>query len=38
MALIKTQRFDAEDILFAKGPEDGEKHLIELATGESDEI
>ena len=34
----KNTKIDAEDILFAKGPEDGEKHLIELSTGESDEI
>ncbi len=34
----KNTKIDAEDILFAKGPEDGEKHLIELATGESKEI
>jgi uncharacterized protein with PhoU and TrkA domain len=34
----KNTRIDAEDILFAKGPEDGEKHLIELATGQSNEI
>ena len=29
---------DLHDILFAKGPEDGEKHLIELAKGKSNEI
>ena len=34
----KNTKIDAEDILFAKGPEDGEKHLIELAIGKSDEI
>ena len=34
----KNTRIDSEDILFAKGPEDGEKHLIDLATGKSDEI
>ena len=34
----KNTRIDPEDILFAKGPEDGEKHLIELATGRSNKI
>ena len=34
----KNTKIDVEDILFAKGPEDGEKHLIELAIGKSDEI
>jgi len=34
----KKTRIDAEDILFAKGPEDGEKHLIELAQGKTKEI
>lgn len=34
----KNTRIDAEDILFAKGPEDGEAHLIELADGLTDEI
>ncbi len=34
----KNTKIDPNDILFAKGPEDGEKHLIELATGESNEI
>ena len=34
----KNTRIDKDDILFAKGPEDGEKHLIELATGLSTEI
>ena len=34
----KNTRIDSEDTLFAKGPEDGEKHLIDLATGKSDEI
>lgn len=29
----KNTRIDPGDILFAKGPEDGEKHLINLATG-----
>jgi uncharacterized protein with PhoU and TrkA domain len=34
----KNTMIDAEDILFAKGPEDGEEHLIALATAKSDEI
>ena len=34
----KNTKIDPEDILFAKGPEDGEKHLIDLATGRSNEI
>jgi len=34
----KNTKIDPGDILFAKGPEDGEKHLIELATGETHEI
>jgi len=34
----KNTTIDAEDILFAKGPEDGESHLIALADGSSDEI
>ena len=34
----KNTRIDADDVLFAKGPEDGEKHLIELATGKSNKI
>ena len=34
----KNTRIDSEDILFAKGPEDGEKHLIDLATGKTDKI
>jgi len=34
----KNTKIDSEDILFAKGPEDGEKHLIELATGKTSEI
>jgi uncharacterized protein with PhoU and TrkA domain len=29
----KNTKIDPEDILFAKGPEDGEKHLIGLTTG-----
>ena len=34
----KNTRIDSNDILYAKGPEDGEKHLIELATGTSKDI
>ena len=34
----KNTRIDAGDILFAKGPEDGEKHLIDLAAGITTEI
>ena len=34
----KNTRIDAGDILFAKGPEDGEKHLINLAAGKTQEI
>jgi uncharacterized protein with PhoU and TrkA domain len=34
----KNTKVDAGDILFAKGPEDGEKHLIDLATGKTKEI
>jgi len=34
----KKTRIDSGDILFAKGPEDGEKHLINLATGETNTI
>jgi uncharacterized protein with PhoU and TrkA domain len=34
----KNTRIDPGDILFAKGPEDGEKHLIELASGKTREI
>ena len=34
----KKTRIDPGDILFARGPEDGEKHLIDLAAGESREI
>jgi len=34
----KRTRIDSEDILFAKGPEDGESHLIELAEGKTQEI
>ena len=31
-------RIDTDDILFAKGPEDAEKHLINLASGKTKEI
>jgi len=34
----KNTKIDPGDILFAKGPEDGEKHLVELASGKSREI
>ena len=34
----KNTMIDPGDILFAKGPEDGEKHLIELANGQTNEI
>jgi len=34
----KKTRIDPGDILFAKGPEDGEKHLIELAKGKNNKI
>ena len=34
----KNTKIDPNDILFARGPEDGEKHLIELVKGESKEI
>jgi uncharacterized protein with PhoU and TrkA domain len=34
----KNTRIDTGDILFAKGPEDGEKHLINLASGKTKEI
>ena len=34
----KKTRVDPEDILFAKGPEDAEKHLEELANGVTSEI
>ena len=34
----KNTQIDPDDILFAKGPEDGEKHLIELAAGKTKEI
>jgi len=34
----KKTRIDSGDILFAKGPEDGEKHLLDLATGKTNTI
>jgi len=34
----KKTRIDKGDIIFARGPEDGEKHLIDLATGKTSEI
>ena len=34
----KKTRIESGDILFAKGPEDGEKHLLELASGKSKKI
>jgi uncharacterized protein with PhoU and TrkA domain len=34
----KNTKIDSDDVLFAKGPEDGEKHLIELAAGKTSEI
>jgi uncharacterized protein with PhoU and TrkA domain len=34
----KNTKIDPNDILFAKGPEDGEKHLIDLASGTLDKI
>jgi uncharacterized protein with PhoU and TrkA domain len=34
----KKTRIDPGDILFARGPEDGEKHLIDLAKGLTNEI
>ena len=34
----KNTMIDPNDILFAKGPEDGETHLIELAKGKTTEI
>jgi len=34
----KKTRIDEGDILFAKGPEDGEKHLIDLALGKTNKI
>lgn len=34
----KNTKIDSGDILFAKGPEDGEKHLIDIATGKTNKI
>jgi uncharacterized protein with PhoU and TrkA domain len=34
----KNTRIDGGDILFARGPEDGEKNLINLATGKTAKI
>ena len=34
----KNTRIDPGDVLFAKGPEDGEKHLIDLAAGKTKKI
>jgi uncharacterized protein with PhoU and TrkA domain len=34
----KNTKIDPHDILFAKGPEDGEKHLIDLASGKTNEL
>ncbi len=34
----KHTKINAHDVLYAKGPEDGEKHLINLATGKTDKI
>jgi len=34
----KNTKIDSGDILFAKGPEDAEKHLINLASGKTSEI
>jgi len=34
----KNTKIEPHDILFAKGPEDGEKHLIDLANGKTEEI
>ena len=34
----KNTRIDAEDILFARGPEDSEKHLINLASGKTKKL
>ena len=34
----KKTRIDQDDVLFAKGPEDGEKHLIDLASGKTSKI
>jgi uncharacterized protein with PhoU and TrkA domain len=34
----KNTIINAEDILYARGPEDGEKHLIDIASGKTDKI
>jgi len=34
----KNTKIDPEDILYAKGPEDGEEHLKNLASGHTDEL
>ena len=34
----KNTKVDPHDILFAKGPEDGEKHLVDIAKGKSNKI
>lgn len=34
----KNTKIEPGDVIFAKGPEDGEKHLINLATGKTDKI
>ena len=34
----KNTRINSEDVLFAKGPEDGEKHLIDLTSGKTNKI
>lgn len=34
----KNTKIDPNDILYAKGPEDGEKHLLDLAKGRSNEL
>lgn len=34
----KNTKIDPGDVLFAKGPEDAEKHLINLATGKTNKI
>lgn len=34
----KNTKIDPYDILFAKGPEDGEKHLIDIASGKTEKI
>jgi uncharacterized protein with PhoU and TrkA domain len=34
----KNTKVDPNDILFAKGPEDGEKHLLDLASGKTKKL